>query len=86
MQSGAALLKEWVDKRDYPQTRVAELFGISEGYVSMLLSAERVPGRDLATKIEDLTGIPVRAWRLSADNNREIATVALSGKSLSNKR
>lgn len=85
MQSGAALLAEWIEKREYQQTRVADLFGISEGYVSMLLSGERVPGRDKALFIEDLTGIPVKAWVLSPDDIKDSVGATVGRNSKSNK-
>lgn len=85
-QSGAALLDEWIEKRQYKQLQVAGLFGISEGFVSMLRRGLRAPGRDLAIAISDETGIPVGAWSLSADDKRELVTVPTGRKARVNKR
>ena len=74
------MLAEWIEKREYTQVKASELFGISEGYISMILSGGRVPGRDQALRIEELTGIPVRAWSLSAVDNRDKVVVAGNGK------
>jgi len=86
MQSGAALLAEWIEKREYTQLKASVLFGISEGYISMILSGGRLPGRNQALRIEELTGIPVRAWSLSADNTSKIAVAAGAGNSKSHKQ
>jgi transcriptional regulator with XRE-family HTH domain len=44
------------------QAQVAELVGCSDVYVSLMESGQRKPGRDLAVRIERLTGYPVAAW------------------------
>lgn len=72
MPSGSVLLAEWVEKRGYERRAdAAEVLGISEGYISLLLSGDRAPGRDKAVEIQDLTGIPVSAWSLRRDNKRK---------------
>ena len=85
MRTGAKQLAEWIRKRGDKKAEVAELFGISAGYLSMFLSGERCPGRDVAVRIQDLSGIPVGAWSLSADNEREMATVSSGNKPKRNK-
>lgn len=65
MTSGAAQLREWIRRSERTQAETAELFGITESYVSMLVNRKSTPGREMAVKIERLTGIPVAAWTLS---------------------
>jgi plasmid maintenance system antidote protein VapI len=65
MKSAGQLLTEWIDKRfDGNQKNAAEYLEISEAYVSYLKDGERAPGRELAIRIQDETGIPVTAWPL----------------------
>ena len=80
MQSGAELLKEWMQLRGYKQARVAEVFGMTVSFVSMLMNRHRVPSLDKAIKIERLTGIPVEAWSSSANDNSERTVAAVGGK------
>ncbi len=55
-------LREWLDEHDKTQTWLAEKLDISVGAVNDILSGRRTPGLQLAIKIEDLTGIPPRAF------------------------
>ncbi len=41
----------------------AEQLGISGSSVYALRERTLIPGRDLAVRIEDLTGIPIRYWK-----------------------
>lgn len=81
MQSGASQLAEWIRKRNEKKAEIARMFGISAGYLSMFLSGERAPGRDVAVKIQDLAGIPVSAWSLSAGDDSQFASVSSASKS-----
>lgn len=55
-----AALKTWRGDRTL---RVAgALLGCDPSYVAYLEKGQRTPPLDLAVRIEDLTGIPVRAW------------------------
>lgn len=53
--------KDKKNRPRYRQSHVANQLGISAAYMSMLVSGERQPGLRLALRIEDVTGIPVRA-------------------------
>lgn len=66
MQSGAALLKQWVERRGYSQVEAAEILGLHESFMSMLVRGHRIPSLTNAIRIERLTGIPVSAWASSA--------------------
>ncbi len=86
MQSGAAQFSEWIEKRGYKQLEVANLLGISEGFVSMIRSGVRAPGRNLADRISILTGIPMNAWSLSRDDKAELVTAGSGRKPKFHKR
>jgi transcriptional regulator with XRE-family HTH domain len=62
MHAGMALLADWVKRRGSTQHAAAQFLNISESLMSMFLSGGRRPGRDLAVRIQDATGIPVSAW------------------------
>lgn len=68
MQSGAALLRAWIDRSGYKtQANVASAWGFKESFLSMLVNGKRVPSLDNAVRIEQLTGIPVQSWSSSAN-------------------
>lgn len=41
------------------QAEVADTLGITQGYLSLIVSGDRQPSLDLAVRISDLTGVPV---------------------------
>ena len=61
--TGLALLLEYKRTTQQTQTQLAARFGVTPGYVSLLLSGDRIPGR-LALVIERATGgaVPAHAW------------------------
>ncbi len=60
--TGRAQLRSWLTRSKLNQVQGANALGITETYMSLLLSGHRRPGRDNAIKLERLTGIPVAAW------------------------
>jgi transcriptional regulator with XRE-family HTH domain len=82
MTSGAMQLRDWIDRRGFNQVEGAKYLGISEPYMSMFLSGRRVPGRDLAVKLERLTGIPVASWssNTSSASDESSAANGVSGR------
>lgn len=69
MQSGAALLRAWIDRSGYrTQANVASAWGFSEAFLSTLVNGKRTPSLNNAVRIEQLTGIPVQSWSSSADD------------------
>lgn len=81
MKPGAELLRDWMERTGYgKQADVAELLGMHESFLSMLLSGKRVPKLTNAVKIERLTGIPVAAWTLSDVDESEAPVAAGAGK------
>ncbi len=77
MKSAGTLLTEWIEKRfDGNQRTAAEYLGISPAYISYLKDDERAPGRELAIRLQDETGISVTAWpskRLDKSKKRRVS-------------
>lgn len=73
------MLRAWMQRTGHTKQRdVADLFGVHESYISLFLNYGRAPGRDLAVKIEQMTGIPVRAWMSSALDDSGLVPVSSS--------
>lgn len=43
------------------QAELSDRLGISEGHLSHLINGNRQPSLDLALKIHDLTGVPIKS-------------------------
>jgi transcriptional regulator with XRE-family HTH domain len=67
MQSGRHLLKAWRERSKQNQRTLAAALGVSDGYLSQILSGVRRPKLELLMKIEALSGVPVSSW---ADTRR----------------
>lgn len=44
----------------------AEQLGCSRTFLYMVFNGDKLPGRDLARRIEDWCGIPMRSWDASS--------------------
>jgi len=55
-------LQAWVRRRKKTKKEIAEEFGISAPYLSMILSGARTPSLTVAARLEDVTGIPAREF------------------------
>lgn len=62
MQTGRERLAQYRDRSRLKQYELARLIGVTDSYLSQLLSGRRKPGRDIAIRIEAQTGIPVQSW------------------------
>lgn len=62
MQSGFEQLRDWVRRRGFSQLEAAIYLGWDEASFSKLVNGLRTPGLANAVKIEELTGIPAKAW------------------------
>lgn len=56
-----ARLRAWIDAHT-DQRRFAAEIGVTEAYLSQILSARRTPRLPILGRIEDQTGIPIRGW------------------------
>lgn len=63
---GSRLLKRRLAERDEKQIVMAANLGISDAYVSQLITGFKRPDYDLAGRIEDQYQIPMQAWRQPA--------------------
>jgi transcriptional regulator with XRE-family HTH domain len=60
------MLRERMGTMGWNQTRLSEQLAVSSSVISRWLSGERTPTVEMACRIEDLLGIPVRLWRPDA--------------------
>lgn len=64
MRTAPELLRAWRKEADLSQGQAAEKLGVRQARWSELESGEHSPGRELAIRIEQLTGgaVPIEAW------------------------
>ncbi len=55
-------LRIWRAVQDTSQKELSTRLGISDSHLSRLEAGEVTPGLELATRIEELTGIPATSW------------------------
>lgn len=66
MKSAGEMFADWIERRfDGNQVKAAKELGISPALTSYLKTNGRAPGRALAIRIQEATGIPVTAWASS---------------------
>lgn len=65
--TGKERLAKYIERSRLKQCELADLIGITDSYLSQLLSGRRSPGLSNALKIEAETGVPVESW---VDNTR----------------
>lgn len=63
---GRRALQRWAAKNDAGPRALAMRLDADPGQLSRILAGLRKPGVDLACRIEDATGIPVREWTRAA--------------------
>lgn len=56
------MLDAWRLRSKQNQRELAVALGVSDGYLSQILSGLRRPKLELLMRIEDLTGVPVSSW------------------------
>lgn len=64
---GRQLLRAWLDRSRQQQRTLAAKLGVSDPYLSQILSGLRRPKLELLMLIEAETGVPVASW---ADTRR----------------
>lgn len=64
MESASHPLERWIGKNTTTQAAVADAAGISEGYLSEILSGKKTPSLKLADKLSKATGgkVPLSAF------------------------
>ena len=78
--TGRERLKQYCERAHLKQYELADLLGITESYLSQLLSGRRAPGRTNALKIEEVTGVPVRSWSDSSVGKSDGKRVEMDDK------
>ncbi len=62
MNKGHQLLADWRRRSNINQRDLARQLGVSDGYLSQILSGLRRPKLELLIAIEGVTGVPVSSW------------------------
>lgn len=60
-------IKVWLYQHGRTQAWLAEQVGVSANYITMILSGTRSPSLRVATRLQDVTGIPARKFLLTSD-------------------
>lgn len=60
--SAVERFRGWFERAQLSAAEVARDLGVDASYVSHLRAGRRVPSLVIAARIEQLTGIPARAW------------------------
>ncbi len=71
MQSGRAQLLTYLERAHLTQRDLARRLGISEPALSQYMTGNRRPPLETALKIEQETGIPMRAWAQRRERTRQ---------------
>jgi transcriptional regulator with XRE-family HTH domain len=53
-------IREYLEQTGKTEKEFSAMIGISQGFVNLLKNGNRRPNPDLAAKIEEMTGIPLR--------------------------
>lgn len=62
MPTAREALRGWIDRRCDSDREASRLLRMHFTHLSQILSGRRNPGLANAIRIEDVTGIPARAW------------------------
>lgn len=62
MTQGPTLLREWLRRSNMNQKELAPQLGITEAFLSQLLTRKRRAKLEILMQIEYITGVPVSAW------------------------
>jgi transcriptional regulator with XRE-family HTH domain len=54
----AKTLRQFKENKQLTNKQLADMFGVTPVYVAFLLSGKRIPSRNLAQRINEITGIP----------------------------
>ena len=62
MNNGRCLLREWLHRSHKKQNQLAAKIGVTDSYLSQILSGLRRPKLEILMAIETETGVPVASW------------------------
>lgn len=66
MTQGCERLREWLARTHLNQRQAADLLKVHWTVLNKIVLGKRLPGLVIALRLEELTGIPVRAWTATA--------------------
>jgi transcriptional regulator with XRE-family HTH domain len=72
METGYRQFGAWIRKTRSTQRETARALGISDGYLSQILSGLRRPKLELLHRISTLTGVPVSSWLDAGRGNSDL--------------
>lgn len=70
-------LRVWRARNEMRQGTLADRLQISQSHLSAIEAGTAAPGRDVAARIEEVTGIAVREWSNTANEAETIETEAI---------
>jgi transcriptional regulator with XRE-family HTH domain len=79
MHSGPEQLKDWMRRRGFNQADAARYFGFDQPTMTRIVNGTYRPGLLTAIKIEELAGIPAKAWVDASALESEPEPVTASG-------
>lgn len=74
---GSRLLKVWLFEHEMSQMQLSRIIGCTQRTIGSFVNEQYVPNLVTAIALEDVTGIPPRAWLLGAAGERAMAPMAL---------
>lgn len=75
MNSARAKLKKWRVDNCLSGRALSRLLGAADNAVSRIETGQRLPGRDMAIKIHETTGIDPAEWNKTASSNPDKRSV-----------
>lgn len=79
MHSGVEQLLDWMRRKGFKQADAARFFGIDQPTMTRIVNGTYRPGLTTAVRIEELAGIPTRAWVEASELESEPEPVAATG-------
>lgn len=76
MNRGRRLLKDWLARSRKTQKELAAKIGVTEGYLSQILSGLRRPKLETLIAIQAETGVPLESWVATRDGKSDRRQIA----------
>lgn len=76
MHSGVEQLQDWMRRKGFKQADAARFLGIDQPTMTRIINGSYRPGLTTAVRIEELAGIPAKAWVDASDLESERETAA----------
>lgn len=78
MHSGIEQLKDWMRRRGFNQADAGRFLGVDQPTMTRIVNGTYRPGLTIAVRIEELAGIPTKAWvgTSELESNQEPVSVS----------